>query len=342
VVRTAPAPSDSEAYCAWYGDRANDVLYFGQAAFWSGYRARGGDPTADMETRGPLLIGRFDLRHERMLPPLDVRTEHNRTGVWDVLAHPNGRIYFTTFFSSAGFVDPESGRVRRFDNLGSGLNELAAGPGESILVSRYAADGRPGSILQIDPEGRLLAEHPLGAPERYSAAPKTVAWDPARRAIWVTNDLLPEGEGAIRHDAAVLAQDGRELQRITQPELQFVTFRSDGVGYAAEAEGATLSLHRVPPPGETGAWHRIVLDEAFPAALDFVQDITRSEEGPIVVSRWSGSIHLVDDASGVVTSLKLPALAVDGLYYTATVRDDRLCATYCAGVTVVCRDLPED
>ena len=69
--------------------------------------------------------------------------------------------------------------------------------------------------------------------------------------------------------------------------------------------------------------------------------VPRWYTGRIVVSRWSGHVHLVDARSGAVTSLKLPALADGGLYYTAVLRDDRVCATYCAGVRVVCRDVPE-
>ena len=69
VVARAEPPSTEERYCAWYGDVLGDVLYFGQAAFWSAYRASGEDPRADLAVAGPQLIGRFDLRREQLLAP---------------------------------------------------------------------------------------------------------------------------------------------------------------------------------------------------------------------------------------------------------------------------------
>jgi hypothetical protein len=41
-----------------------------------------------------------------------------------------------------------------------------------------------------------------------------------------------------------------------------------------------------------------------------------------------------------VRSVSLPRLDPAGLYYTAVLHGDRLCATYCADVTVVCVDAP--
>jgi hypothetical protein len=120
-VRTADTPSEVEDYCAWFGDARDSVLYFGAAAFWSTSRDAGGDPRADLRNTGPQFVGRFDLTRLEFQEPLAVGGPEARSGVWDVLAHPNGRIYFTTYFEPAGYVEPTSGRVRRFEAAGPGL-----------------------------------------------------------------------------------------------------------------------------------------------------------------------------------------------------------------------------
>jgi hypothetical protein len=337
------APSSVERYCAWYGDARDAVLYFGTAAFWSAMRSHGNDPMADLLAEGPVAIGRFDLRREQMLEPLEVGAAGNRSGVWDVLAHPNGRIYFTTFYESAGYTEVPSGRFVRLPNLGAGLNELALGPDASVLASRYGSafeDDGSGAIVSFDADGVLLAEFPLRAPDGYRVAPKTIAFDPVRREIWVTTDLLPIVPGnPQRHDAYVLSERGEELLRIAEPEIQFVAFAEDGTGYRAEVEGRNLWL-RVSAAGEgPEGGRRILLDAQFAAALDFVQDIELASDGRAVVSRWSGWIHVVDSPSQV-RSTRLPQFDDDGLYYSAVAEGDRICATYCSNVSVVCRDIP--
>jgi len=192
-IHTDDAPSSVERYCSWYGDARNAVLYFGTSAFWSAMRSHGNDPMADLLEEGPVAIGRFDLRRERMLEPLEVGTAGNRSGVWDVLAHPNGRIYFTTFYESAGYADVQSGRSVRLPDLGVGLNELALGPDGGVLASRYGSalgNNGDGTIVSFNADGTLLAEFPLRAPDGYRVAPKTVAFDPVRGDIWATTDLL--------------------------------------------------------------------------------------------------------------------------------------------------------
>jgi hypothetical protein len=332
-VHRAPPPSADEHYCAWFGDSDGRILYFGQSPFWSAMRAGGGDPLADLERPGPALIGRFDLQRERLLSPLVVATIDSRSGVWDVLAHPNGRVYFTTFADPAGSIDRRGGDLQRFPKLGSGLNELAPGPDGTILATRY-----PGGIVVLDREGTLVAEFPLAAPEGYLAAAKTPAWDPARRELWVTTDLLPTAGGEPRHDAYVLDDAGREKRRIASPEVQFVVFGADGTGYRAEVEGTHLWLRWVPPP-DAGPPRSVSLDEDFPTALDFVQNIGIAADGRAVVTRWSGRIHLVA-ANGSVETVTLPAGGEGGLYYSAVLTGDRLCATRCADVEVVCRAVP--
>ena len=375
---TAPAPSEVEQYCAWYGDSRNQVLYFGASPFWPAYREAGGDPRADLRAEGPQIIGRFDLKRLAFAEPLVVGEPDARAGVWDVLAHPNGRIYFTTYFESAGYVDPSSGRVRRFESAGLGLNELylgedavilatrygesasgqvrrfeSAGPGLNelyhgedavILATRYGeSESDQGSVVILDTEGVILAEHPLEAPEGYQTAPKSLAFDPVREEIWVNTDLLPtaEGEGEVRYDTRVLGPTGRERLRFERPEVQFMTFGPDGTGYFAERDGPMLSL-RIRSPERAGAaifTGRIVpLDDEFPGDHDFVPELRVDARGRVVVTRWSGRIHLVS-RSGEVEQIQLPRTGGGGLYYTGVLTGGRLCATYCDEVTVVCHAL---
>jgi hypothetical protein len=128
----------------------------------------------------------------------------------------------------------------------------------------------------------------------------------------------------------------RRWQRIEGPEIQFVAFRARGTGYAAVVENGALRL-RIEPPDQPP--RTLLLDGGFPEAFDFVQDIQLSRNGGAVVTRWSGRVHLVD-ADDAVRTLQLPRLDPDGLYYTGVRLGDRICATYCADVTVVCTDVP--
>ena len=334
-VFSAAPPSEVEDYCAWYGDARDGVLYFGQAPFWAAHRASGGDPRADLEHPGPQLVGRFDLERERLLAPLDVTAPGARSGVWDVHAHANGRVYFTTFYEEMGWTDPATGASGRFEGLGEGLNEIAPGPGETLLVTRYGGgpDGS-GAVLQLSPEGKLLAELAVPPPdgERLQVAPKTPAFDPLRGEVWTTNDLIPADGGDVRYDAVVLGPEGRVLRRITEPEIQFVAFGPDGGGHLAQVDSAGLRL-RQPRTGRT-----IPLDPRFARSLDFAQDVKPLSDGRVVVTRWSGHVHVVSPG-GRVASVRLPPVDDGGLYYTAVARGRRVCATYCGGVRVVCSDL---
>jgi len=346
VVRKAPPPSDRERYCAWYGDARDGVLYFGEAAFWSSLHSASGDATADLREPGPQQVGRFDLARERFLAPLATGAARARSGTWDVLAHPNGRVYFTTFYESAGYVEPTTGASRRFDAAGTGLNELALGPDGLILATRYAARG---SVVVLDAEGTVVAEHQLAAEPGFGVAPKSIAYDPVRRAVWVNTDLVPEsmtgpapdGVG-VRHDARIIDfASGRELRRFADPELQFMRFEPDGRGLFVWLAGSRLSL-RVTEPGaaegpESG--REIVLDEAFPVSHDFVQDLSVGSDGRVLATRWSGAVHVVSP-SGEVRRVQLPRIPPGGLYYSAFASGDRICASYCADVEVACAPLP--
>ena len=351
-----PLPAGSESYCAWYGEAsAADVLYFGQAAFWSAMRAHGDDPAADLMAAGPQPIGRFDLAAERHLAALEVAPEGAlaRSGVWDVLPHPNGRVYFTTFYEASGAVDPRTGEVARFDALGPGLNELALGPNGDIVASRYGGYGgdprATGSLVVFSPAGELRMEAPLAAPAGLVVAPKTVAWDARARRYWLATDLVWRDAGqrapASMHPTIVLDEAGHELERIDDVELQFVRFDASGAGVGAVVAGGELRLVELDerPAGlqlRPGAGR--LLDDRFPAELDFVQDMAFGREGELVVTRWSGVVHLV--RSEAITRLQLPRS--DGLYYAASLTPSgRVCATHCRdhapgtprpGIDVVC------
>ena len=296
---------------------------------------------ADLLLPGPQRIGRFDLRHRKLLPSLDLGGGGSAAGTWDVLAHPNGRIYFTDFFGASGSVDPATGAVVRFDALGSGLNELALGPDGHLFATRYGSELRSdGSLVAFDEDGALLAEHALEPPPGFHIAPKSVAWDPVRKEIWLNTDLLPVTGGAdsVRHDARVLGPDGSERLRFDTPEVQFMTFSADGTGWFAEASGSDLRL-RVRPPDRAGSallTGRIVpLDDAF-NPVDFVQDIHPDPDGDeAVVTRWSGKVHVVDRAGGR-RDVALPVRDGD-LYYSGVRADGAVCATRCGTVDIVCR-----
>jgi hypothetical protein len=347
-VYELPIPDQDERHCGWFGDADGERLYFGVSAFWSASRAAGAatDPTADLQRDGPVLVGRFDLERERMLPAL-VLAGPAATGPWDVLAHPNGRVYFSRYFGSSGWVEPETGRVRWLPELGAGLNEITTRPDGDLVISRYPiTGGLPGSVVRIDPDGRRLDEFVLPAPDGYLAGPKTVAVDPLRGDIWIAMDLLP-GESApagapIRHDAYVLDAGGELVLSFDDPELHFPAFAPDGTGYFAVVDLGGLWLRVVPPGADArdpGAGARVLLDPDFPKALDFAQELRPLPGGGALVTRWSGQVHRVDAAGGVRT-LRLPALEPGGLYYTAVLRDGRVCATYCADASVVCADAP--
>lgn len=352
VVFEAPSPSLHESYCAWYGDARDGVLYFGESPFWSAMRAAGGDPTADLRASGLQRVGRMDLAGMTLLDPLEASGPLGspaRSSVWDVLAHPNGRVYFTTYFETAGMVDPASGEVRRFEGLGVGLNELFLGPGGSLLATRYGdLAGGGGSVVWFHPDGQAIAEHRLAGARGVVVAPKSVAYDASRGQIWVNTDLIATDGRVLGHDVRVLNANGRELERWSEPEVQFMTFDRTGLGLVVERTQAQLSARIVPPgagpsegvPRRTG--RVLVLDDAFPIGLDFAQDVKPADgagDRRYVVTRWSGRMHVVDPAAPdgqAVRSLDLPRAAPESLYYTGVLHDGRVCATECGGIRVVC------
>ena len=344
AIHVAVPPSSAERYCAWYGtEGSDDVLYFGEAAFWSAKTEARGDPTGDLQQPGPQLIGRFDLVEERWLPPLEVGTPESRSGVWDVLEGADGEIYFTTFFEPAGSVQPATGRVRRLE-LGGALNELAHGPDGTVVASRYGtgtAEAGDGDVIAFDRDGNTVRRWSLSARDGYRVAPKTPLWDALRGELWVTADQLPIADGPgearpPRQDAVVVDASGRSRLLPEPPELLFVAKSRDGEIYRAEADQRALWLTVVPPGGEA---RRVLLDPAFAGSIDFAQDIQVAEDGRVAVTRWSGVVHVVE-RDGSVRSVALPRPDPTGLYYTGVLRGERLCVTYCSDVTVVCVDAP--
>lgn len=350
AIETAPAPSDDERYCAWYGDAGRDgVLYFGQAAFWSAMARAGGDPAGDLAHPGPQLVGRFDLAREQLLPPLrvdDPSGPPKRSGVWDIHVDASGRVFFSTFYEAAGWVDPATGEAGPLD-FGGGLNEFAPGPDGTILVTRYGSgtdDGGDGEVIAFEPGGpgadpEIAWSWPLLDPAGYRVAPKTPAWDPLQETLWLTTDLLPpEGsaETEHRHDAIRIDASGAPEMMPDPPELHFVAAGPDGTLYRAYLEGKQLSLHI--SAGES-APTEVVLDDAFAVGIDFVQDIKIAGDGRVVVTRWSGRVDVIHP-DGRIGSVQLPRPDPAGLYYTGVVHGDRLCVTYCADVSVVCVDAP--
>jgi len=341
-IFTAQSPSDVESYCAWLGDVGDGVLYFGESAFWSAAWRHGNDPLADLLEPGPRRIGRFDLVAERMLPPLDIPGD-SRSGIWDVLFHPNGRLYFTNFYEFAGWVDPRTAEVQLLPHLGDGLNELTLGPDRSILATRYGySNSRPSSVVKFDPDGRLLAEYLLDPSPGYDPAAKSVAYDRVRDWIWINTDLFARDGRPIQFDARVLDGSGRELARWETPMLHFMTFGLDGTGYLAEVSEDALFL-RIVPPDATGPpptlGRSIRLDASFTPNPDFVQDVRVDGGGRVVLTAWSGRIYVVGPGDRVRT-LQLPRPGGGGLYYAGVLTDDRVCAILCSQVTVVCAPAP--
>jgi hypothetical protein len=352
-------PSPSERQCAWFGEPDGGLLYFGQSAFWWASRRLGGDPRAVLRTLGPRRIGRFDLEAERILDPIDLAPGKSmRSGVWDVLpvGGPEGRVYFTTYFDFAGQVDLATRSVTMFNGAGRYLNELALGPEPGqLLVTRYAdAENGGGAVLVLAADGAVVDELPLHAPDGFALAAKSVAWDPIGQEIWVTTDRLPgaDRQGGAARPTVVLSRHGRELRRFGSEqdpvEIQFPRFRKDGSGVLAWVREGRLELVLLAPDSsrrDLSAANVVVLDPAFPAHLDFTQDVQLGVEGSYVVTRWSGLVHLVD-REGQVRTRQLPR-GPDALYYTgvthANVPDrNRLCATRCDGVEIVCTDLSPD
>ncbi len=330
-----------ERYSSWFGDERNGVIYFGLSPFWTDMRAHGGDPTADLLEPSAHLIGRFEIERERFLPPLLARRPgpDSRSSVWDVLAHPNGWIYYTTYFEEMGRVRPGMGDVEHFDSLGTGLNEIALGPDGNLYVTRYGggSEGKPttgdGSVAVISPDGALLRERPLHARDGALTAPKSIAVDPKSGEVWLNADVIPPA-GKVSFAAFHLAADLSLIERRdAPPELMFVAFDPGGRGFFVEDREGRVEL-RVTRAGAELA--RLDLGPRAPA--DFAQDVHFAADGRAAIAFWSGRVELVREANGVyeharVTLERPPECAAperNALFYSAFVAARSVYATlYC-------------
>jgi len=351
VFRAPEASGSGERYSAWFADERDGIVYFGLSPFWTALWASD-DASADLRVSGAHLIGRFELASESFLPPLVAReaAPDVRSSVWDVLAHPNGWIYYTTFFEEMGRVRPDTGEVEYFPELGRGLNELALGPEGRIYVTRYGSgvDGpqraADGAIVVVSEDGRKLRETTLHARDGAVTAVKSVAVDPRSGRVFVNTDVLREqADVAFARfvlDANLAIVEGPSFG----PELQFVAFASDGRMVAVEDDGGEL---RLALRGAERASATLDLGPREPA--DFAQDIHFSEDGSAAIAFWSGRIELVRERDGALEhaglALEKPgecrAPAGRSLVYSAFVTTRAVYATLYCGATILRGPLPE-
>ncbi len=342
--------SAEERYSAWFADEYQGVLYFGLSPFWTELRAHRGDATADLLEPGAHLIGRFELDREIFLPPLLVRKPgpDSRSSVWDVLAHPNGWIYYTTYFEEMGRVRPGMGDVEHFDAVGTGLNEIALGPDGNLYVTRYgagvgsagdSAEG-DGAVVVISPDGALLRERSLHARDGAVTAPKSVAVDPLNGDVWTNADVVAPS-GKVTFATFHLDADLRVLEQATAPELMFVAFDRAGRGFFVEDREGRVEL-RVTHRGTELA--RLDLGPRAPA--DFAQDVHFGAGGVAAIAFWSGRIELVREEDGVYrharVTLEKPPECADGLFYSAFAASHAVYATLYCDAAIVRGPLPSD
>ena len=340
----------SERYSAWFADERNGVIYFGLSPFWTESRAHGGDATADLREESAHLIGRFDTEREKFLPPLVARRPgpDSRSSVWDVLAHPNGWVYYTTYFEEMGRVRPGMGDVERFDALGTGLNEIALGPDQNLYVTRYgsgtdlARGSRDGSVVVISPEGRLLREAAVHARDGAVTAPKSLAVDPLSGDVWLNADVIAP-DGAVDFAAFRLGPDLAPRERIDPPlELLFVAFDPAGRGFFVEDRSGRLVL-RVTLAGSELA--RLDLGPRVPA--DFAQDVHFAPDGTAAIAFWSGRVELVREAKGRFerASLQLArpreCAEMNAVFYSAFVEARSVYATLYCDAAIARAPLPD-
>ena len=338
-----------ERYSAWFADERDGVIYFGLSPFWTELHARG-KPTGDLAEPSAHLIGRFELGRGGFLPLLVARAPgpDSRSSVWDVLAHPNGWIYYTTYFEEMGRVRPATGEVEHFEAVGTGLNEIAVGPNGDLFVTRYgAADPKQpaqsdGALVEISPEGALVREVTLHAREGAFTAPKSVAVDPNSGEVWVNADVIAP-DGAVSFATFHLAADLSVRETLTTPELMFVAFDPKfRWGVFVEDDAGQLRARLV---GGGGEFARVDLGPRAPH--DFAQDIHFAADGiTAVVAFWSGRVELlrwdsVKGARATRVQLEKPGdCEPPALFYSAFAERDGVYATLYCDATIVRGPLP--
>jgi sugar lactone lactonase YvrE len=346
------ANSGPELYSAWFADSDGRIFYFGLTAFWERYWANDHEPLADLREFGDHLIGRFDLATESFLEPLRVRSSDSgaRSSVWDVLAHSNGRIYYTTFYEQIGWVAADGSDMRVFQDLGTGFNELTEGPDGNVYATRYAGRATEdaaayGSVVVLSPDGALVNEFVIANESERFTAPKSLAVDPRSGEIWLNTDTFGPGE-AIAHETIRLRADGSVLERREdEVELHFVAFDAAGRGWFAESVRGRLRL-------------RVMDRDKLLATLslgprkrgDFIQDIHFASDGTAVLARWSRVVHLVRLGGGtleqaeIVFDVEPECAATRGpkLLYTAVLHARGVFATLHCGGRVARTEAPPD
>jgi len=335
-----------ERYSAWFGDERAGVIYFGLSPFWSQYHAHGGDPTADLLEPSAHAIGRFDVAHEAFLPPLIARRPgpDSRSSVWDVLAHPNGWVYYTTYFEEMGRVRPGMGDVERFDSLGPGLNEIALGPDLNLYVTRYGAGGKDGGVAVISPEGALLREVALHVRKGVVTAPKSIAVDPLSGEVWLNADVIAPDK-SVTFAAFHLGPDLAVRERFDPPyELEFMAFDATGRGFFVAERAGRLGLRVVRAGTEL-----LTVDLGPREPHDFAQDIHFAPDGTAAIAFWSGRVEVVRQTGGnyehARIQLERPKECVTendpSLFYSAFVSDGSVYATLTCDAAIVRAPLPE-
>ena len=334
-----------ERYSAWFGDERDGVIYFGLSPFWTELQAHGGDPKADLLEPSAHAIGRFDMTRDAFLAPMIARrpAPDSRSSVWDVLAHPNGWVYYTTYFEEMGRVRPGSGETEFFD-LGAGLNEIALGPGQNLYVTRYGGDGGDGGVVIVSPEGKLLREVRLHARKDALTAPKSIAVDPTSGEVWVNADVIGRDK-SVSFAAFHLGADLGVKERLAPPyELEFVAFDSGGRGFFVEDRDGRLGLRVV-----RGGTELLAVDLGPRDAHDFAQDIHFAPDGTAAIAFWSGRVEVVRQKDGNYEHARLqldrPRECLTetdkSIFYSAFVSGGSVYATLYCDAAIVRAPLPE-
>lgn len=330
-----------ERYASWFGDSDGQVFYFGLSPFNElALRCTAKDAALcsleDLAQTGDHLIGRFDMDEERFLTPLLVRQNEPEatSSVWDVLVHSNGRIYYTTFWNEFGSVQADGSDVQHYAGAGPGLNELWEGPAGEIYVTRYV--GGPPGVAVFGPDGVLRRELTLPQEEGALACPKSLAVDPGTGEIWINSDVFHDDGRPVGYDAFRLSPEGKVLERVTRPLLQFMSFDAAGRGWFVDDDGASWRLRIEAPDGRP---RRLVeLGPHHPA--DVVQDIKHLGDVTVLMT-WRRRVFAVRtsaDGRAEACALAVPQIAdCPDLAYTAVIseRTGRVYQTVDCGIHVV-------
>ncbi len=352
VFQAEDANRGSENYSAWFGDSDGRVIYFGLSPFWELWWAEQGDSSADLREPGDHLIGRFDLQNRVFLSPLLVRAgaEDVRSSVWDVLAHSNGRVYYSTYFEELGWVDPETGEVGFIEGHGVGFNEIVEGPGGNLYITRYSnSPSNPagqsfGGLVVLTPDGEMLREVRFGRTDRQFTAPKSVAVDPKTGEVWLNADVFLE-KGGIEFAMIHLDAEGKILERASDgSELMFMDFDASGNGYFVVDDAGTIEL-LVRRAEEVVS--RFDLGPRIPG--DFAQDLQINSDGEVAISFWSGSVVVSSERAGQQrwTRITLPKPRRcnpprgRSVTYSAFIHEQRVYATLYCGASITSAPIPE-